>query len=308
MFALNSKKCQAASLMYLTLPKYTTDKIAQSNLGTGRVATSPTHHPKPQLRQFTHFGTVYYAANSPMVTMGKPTFTHKISPFHGQISKTNYLPYPWIHPTYHPKMHPYPISHFVTMHWTDRHTNQQMVGGMFDDYRLLMLYREWRRGLKLIYTLWLARQSWKDPNSMKAQQMTSNNLLLSLTKTILRQRNQSVIYSAWQLQHQLCREWTIAMLCWSVFQLPHWHWVIHATAYTILDLKLCDCVTGYPKVALVYFVTIQYKLCLLVDKSMLGHTSEYISDLLTPVAEILGRFTLSACTDTSVSKFNNTLA
>jgi len=31
---------------------------------------------------------------------------------------------------------------------------------------------------------------------------------------------------------------------------------------------------------------IQYKLCLLVHKSLLGHTSEYISDLLTPVADI----------------------
>ena len=38
-----------------------TKKIAQSNLGTGRIATNasadPTHHPKLQLRRFTHFRT-----------------------------------------------------------------------------------------------------------------------------------------------------------------------------------------------------------------------------------------------------------
>jgi len=30
----------------------------------------------------------------------------------------------------------------------------------------------------------------------------------------------------------------------------------------------------------------QYKLCLLVHKSFLGHTTDYISDLLTPVDDI----------------------
>jgi len=37
---------------------------------------------------------------------------------------------------------------------------------------------------------------------------------------------------------------------------------------------------------------IQYKLCLLVHKSLLGHTPEYISDLLTSVANVPGRSTL----------------
>jgi len=37
---------------------------------------------------------------------------------------------------------------------------------------------------------------------------------------------------------------------------------------------------------------IQYKLCLLVHKSLLEHTPEYISDLLTSAANIRGRFTL----------------
>jgi len=39
---------------------------------------------------------------------------------------------------------------------------------------------------------------------------------------------------------------------------------------------------------------IQYKLCLLAHKSLLGHTPEYISDLLTSVANIAGRSTLRA--------------
>jgi len=39
---------------------------------------------------------------------------------------------------------------------------------------------------------------------------------------------------------------------------------------------------------------IQYKLCLLVHKSLLGHTPRYISNLLTSVANIPGRCTLRA--------------
>jgi len=39
---------------------------------------------------------------------------------------------------------------------------------------------------------------------------------------------------------------------------------------------------------------IQYKLCLLVHKSLLGHVPEFISDLLTSVANIPGRSTLRA--------------
>jgi len=38
----------------------------------------------------------------------------------------------------------------------------------------------------------------------------------------------------------------------------------------------------------------QYKLCLLVHKSLLGHTPEYISDLLTSVPNIPGRSALRA--------------
>jgi len=67
-------------------------------------------------------------------------------------------------------------------------------------------------------------------------------------------------------------------------------------ACTVLDLKPRDRVT--PALRELHWLPvserIQYKLCLLVHKSLLGHTPEYISDLLTPVAEFLGQSTLRA--------------
>ena len=72
--------------------------------------------------------------------------------------------------------------------------------------------------------------------------------------------------------------------------------VLHAAARTVLDLKPHDRVT--PALRELHWLPvaerIQYKLCLLVHKSLLGHTPEYISDLLTSVANIPGRSTLRA--------------
>ena len=70
-----------------------------------------------------------YAANFPLVTMALPTFTPKF-PFPWTNPKPNYLRHPWTYPTYDPKPHPYPVSHFATMHWTDRHT-QRLIDGRF---------------------------------------------------------------------------------------------------------------------------------------------------------------------------------
>ena len=60
--------------------------------------------------------------------------------------------------------------------------------------------------------------------------------------------------------------------------------VLHAAARTVLDLKPRDRVT--PALQELHWLPIaeriQYKLCLLC----LGHTPEYISDLLTPVADV----------------------
>jgi len=67
--------------------------------------------------------------------------------------------------------------------------------------------------------------------------------------------------------------------------------VLHAAARNVLDLKPRDHVT--PALQELHWLPvaerIQYKLCLLVHKSFLGHTLEYISDLLTSVANIAGR-------------------
>jgi len=56
-----------------------------------------------------------------------------------------------------------------------------------------------------------------------------------------------------------------------------------------------DCDSGYPRLHwLPVAERIQYKLCLLVHKSLLGHMPEYISNLLMPVVKIPGRSTLRA--------------
>jgi len=72
--------------------------------------------------------------------------------------------------------------------------------------------------------------------------------------------------------------------------------VLHAAARTVMDLKPRDRVTPVLRELLWLPVAerIQYKLCLLVHKSLLGHTPEYISDLLTSVANIPVRSTLRA--------------
>jgi len=70
--------------------------------------------------------------------------------------------------------------------------------------------------------------------------------------------------------------------------------VLHAAARTVLDLKPRDRVT--PALQELHWLPvaerIQYKLCLLVHKSLLGHMPEYTSDVLTPVAKIPGRSAL----------------
>jgi len=72
--------------------------------------------------------------------------------------------------------------------------------------------------------------------------------------------------------------------------------VLHAAARTVLDLMPHDRVT--PALRELHWLPvaerIQYKLFLLVQKLLLGHTPEYISDLLTSVANIPDRSTLRA--------------
>ena len=69
--------------------------------------------------------------------------------------------------------------------------------------------------------------------------------------------------------------------------------VLYAAARAVMDLKPRDRVT--PALRELHWLPVaervQYKLRLLVHKSLLGHTPEYISDLLTSVANIPGRYT-----------------
>ena len=63
--------------------------------------------------------------------------------------------------------------------------------------------------------------------------------------------------------------------------------VLHAAARTVLDLKPRNRVTPALQEShwLPVAEKIQYKLCLLGRKALLGHTPEYISDLLTSVCQ-----------------------
>ena len=84
-------------------------------------------HSSPQTAARSH----NYATNFPLVTMGRPTSTPKITPFRAAIANPIYLLHPWMQPTHHPKRHPDPISRFSTVHRTDqrtgRPTNRQVV-------------------------------------------------------------------------------------------------------------------------------------------------------------------------------------
>ena len=64
--------------------------------------------------------------------------------------------------------------------------------------------------------------------------------------------------------------------------------ILHATARTVLDLKLGDHLT--PALRGLHWLPIteriQYKLCLLVHKMFVGHAPDYIVSLLMPASDI----------------------
>ena len=78
-----------------------------------------------------------YAVKSPLVTMARPKFAPKSTPYRGPIPKPHYLPHLWTCPTYDAKRHPDPNRRFSTMHWTDRPTDRptdRSSTGKFDHY------------------------------------------------------------------------------------------------------------------------------------------------------------------------------
>ena len=67
--------------------------------------------------------------------------------------------------------------------------------------------------------------------------------------------------------------------------------VLHAAARVVMDLRPRDHVS--PALRDLHWLPIkqriEFKLCLLVHKSLIGHSPAYISDLLTSAADVPGR-------------------
>jgi len=73
--------------------------------------------------------------------------------------------------------------------------------------------------------------------------------------------------------------------------------VLHAAARVVMDLRLCDHVSSALRELhwLPIKQRIEFKLCLLIHKSLIGHSPAYISDLLTSAADVPGRPALRTC-------------
>jgi len=83
---------------------------------------SQPHSPLQTAAQLVHAAYRQPRNKVPLFTMGCPTSIPKIFSSPGAIAIPIYLPHPWIQPTHHPKQHLNPISHFSTIHQTDRRT------------------------------------------------------------------------------------------------------------------------------------------------------------------------------------------
>jgi len=70
--------------------------------------------------------------------------------------------------------------------------------------------------------------------------------------------------------------------------------VLHAAARMVLNLRPCDHVT--PALFELHWLPIaeriDFKLCLLVHKALVGHAPQYITDLIRPVADLPSRASL----------------
>ena len=85
-------------------------------------------------------------SKSPLVTMGRPKFAPKSTPFRGPIPKSHYMHHPWTRPTYDAKRHQDLIRRLSTMHWTDRPTDRSReslttIGRALRKRRGLIIYK-----------------------------------------------------------------------------------------------------------------------------------------------------------------------
>ena len=92
------------------------------------------------------------------------------------------------------------------------------------------------------------------------------------------------------------------LACLPVATLAPLQRVLNAVARLVLDLKPRDHAT--PVLRELHWLPIaqriEYKLCLLVHKTFVGHTPDYISDQLTPVTDIPTRSSLRACSNGNI--------
>jgi len=95
-----------------------------------------------------------------------------------------------------------------------------------------------------------------------------------------------------------CRASTTATPSSSASQRRHWHHcrVLHVAARLVLDLTPLDHVTHALRELhwLPVMQRIEYKLCLLVHKALIGQASDYIANLLTLVTNIPSRSSMRA--------------
>ena len=127
------------------------NKIAQSNLGTGRVATNASadlmHHPKQQLRRFMYFLT----ANT-WLQWGAPHLPPKLPlPIDRSQNSTTHFIHGAMGPTIKTaSISDQPFCHNALDGQTDRQTDtntqtNRWLEEMSDDYRPLSLYKKIKR-------------------------------------------------------------------------------------------------------------------------------------------------------------------
>jgi len=89
------------------------------------------HSPSKTAAQSFYTFSHSNATKSPSVKMGRPISDPKVARYHEVISTPTILHnvHHWTHPTQYLKWHPDPVSHFLTVHWTNTHWQTQKKCG-----------------------------------------------------------------------------------------------------------------------------------------------------------------------------------